>query len=184
MDQFALKEQWAANIIRKRVLSDMLPLIGRFNPVEHWRGSELIAKYDVLNDITNEGKNKIFNVMFNTDTQIANSSWYIGLISASGFSALAPTDTMASHAGWTELTNYTQANRPAWGSVTSTAQSVTNSTPAQFDLNATATAKGLFVVSNNTKGGTSGVLWTTAQFSSDIPVVNGDQLKTTYTVNA
>ena len=122
--------------------------------------------------------------MFNDAAAIANNSWYIGLINLTSFSAIAAADTMASHAGWVELTAYTQSNRVAWGSVTSTAQSVTNSTPATFDMNATNTVKGIFVCSNNTKGGTSGTIWSASQFSSDVPVVNGDQLKITYTCNA
>jgi hypothetical protein len=51
-------------------------------------------------------------------------------------------------------------------------------------MNASGTVKGIFITSNNTKSGTSGKLWSTALFSADVPVVNGDQLKITYTLNA
>ncbi|MEK6884223.1 MAG: hypothetical protein AABY22_31625, partial [Nanoarchaeota archaeon] len=94
----------------------------------------------------------------------------------------------ASHAGWTEFTAYTQATRVAWGPGTAAAQSVTNATPAQFDINASGTVKGVFIVNNNTKGDSTSdavrKLWATALFSADVPVVNGDQLKITYTVSA
>jgi len=171
------------NMIRNRKLDVDLALRGRFQ-FEHYRDGKLFNIYDILNDIVNEGKNKIFNTMFNDSTPVANASWCIGLISATGFSALAATDTMASHPGWTEFTSFTQANRVAWGSGNSVAQQATNATPATFNINAAGTLKGGFVVSNNTKGGTSGILWATAQFSSDIPVTNGDEMKITYTVNA
>jgi hypothetical protein len=141
-----------------------------------------LADHIAYNDITNEGKNTIFDVMFNTGTQI--TTWYIGLISITGFSALAATDVMNSHAGWTEFTNYSQANRVTWGSGASSAQTVTNGTPAQFDMTATGTVKGIFIVSNNTKSGTTGKLWSTALFTADVPVVNTDQLKVTYSLNA
>lgn len=142
----------------------------------------LIGKYKCYNGVTNVGKNYLLNVGFNDLTQIANSAWCIGLIDNASFSALAAADTMASHAGWVESQDYTQSTRVAWGSGTSTAQSTTNGTPAQFDINATKTINGIFVTSNNTKGGTTGTLWSSGSFTSTVPVVSGDQLKVSYTV--
>lgn len=152
--------------------------------LEHVRGGKVIGTQDFPNDITNQGKNSLFEIMFHDGTQIASSSWFIGLISSSSYSALAAGDTMSSHSGWTELTGYTQSTRVAWGPGAAASQSITNASPATFDINATATAKGIFVVSNSTKGGTTGTLWSTALFSADVPVANGDQLRVTYTVSA
>lgn len=163
--------------------ADRLNLRGTYY-IEHYRNGQLLKKYEIKNDITNVGKNYIFDVMFNDGTQIANNSWFIGLINLTSFSALAATDTMSSHSGWVEFTSYTQANRVAWGSGAAASQSVTNATPATFDMNATGTVKGIFITSSNTKSGTTGTLWSTALFSADVPVVNGDQLKITYTLNA
>jgi hypothetical protein len=157
---------------------------GKFHVELLDRFGRLKARYEMPNGITNEGKNKILNVMFNDGVQIANSSWYIGLIDNSGFSTLADTDVMSSHAGWNEFTSYSEANRVAWGSGTASVQSTTNATPATFNVSGSGTVKGVLVVSNNTKGGTSGTLWATALFSADVPVSNGDQLKVTYTVSA
>lgn len=137
------------------------------------------------NDITNEGKLELFDIMFSDGTQIAASSWFIGFISLAGYSALAAADVMNSHGGWTEFTGYSQATRVAWGPGTPASNSITNASPATFDINASGTVKGVFVTSQSTKGGTTGKLWATALFSSgDVPVVNGDQLKITYTVSA
>lgn len=156
------------------------------NPIrmEQWRKGQLIKVLDAYNDIVNVGKNYIFNVMFNNGTQIANNSWFIGLISLTSFTALAAADTMSSHSGWTEFTGYSQANRVAWGSQTATAQSTSNTTPAQFDITSSGTVKGVFITSNSTISGTTGTLWATALFGADVPVTNGDQLKITYTVSA
>ena len=156
---------------------------GRF-VVEHYRKGVLLDTYEFPNDVTNEGKNTWLDVMFNGGTQIPNNSWYIALINNSGFSALAAADTMASHAGWAEATGYSQSTRVAWGSGAAASQSVTNASPAVFDMNATATIYGIFVTSGSAKSGTSGKLWATAGFTSPVPVVNGDQLKVTYTVNS
>jgi hypothetical protein len=153
--------------------------------VEHFDSEgTLKGKYEFNNDIVNVGKNDILGTYFSGATQTASANWVIGLISNSGYSALAAADTMASHAGWTEFTGYSQANRVAWGPGSASSQSVTNSTPATFDMNASGTVKGVFVTNNNTKSGTTGTLWATALFASDVPVTNGDQLKVTYTVNA
>lgn len=166
---------------RSRGLESLFTPKGKFH-VEHIRNGKLLATYDFPNGITNEGKNTIFDVMFNTGTQI--TTWYIGLISLSGYSALADADTLASHAGWTEFTGYSQANRVTWGSGASASQVVTNATPATFSMNATGTVKGIFIASNNTKGGTTGKLWATALFTADVPVLSGDELKITYTLNS
>jgi hypothetical protein len=184
MDFFSMSHEAVPAVSRGRRLDDQkFQMFGR-HYVEHWRNGLLIAEYDVHNDITNEGKNTIFDVMFSDLTPIAAASWYIGLISLTGFSALAAADTMSSHAGWTEFTTYSQANRVGWGPGNPASQSITNATPATFDMTGSGTVKGIFVTSNNTKGGTSGILWSTALFSADVPVVNGDQLKITYTINA
>lgn len=167
----------------QRQTLDRLLLRGKFK-VEHVRDGVVLDTYDFNNDITNEGKNTLFDVMFASGTQIGSSSWFIGLISNSGYSALAAGDTMASHAGWTEATGYTQSTRVAWGPGSAASQSITNASPATFDINATATIKGIFVTSNSTKGGTTGKLWSTALFSADVPVTSGDQLRVTYTVSA
>jgi hypothetical protein len=167
----------------QRQTLDRLLLAGKFK-VEHVRDGQVIDTYDFNNDITNEGKNTLFDVMFASGTQIGSASWFIGLISNSGYSALAAGDTMASHSGWTEATGYTQSTRVAWGPGSAASQSITNASPATFDINATATIKGIFVTSNSTKSGTTGKLWSTALFSADVPVTSGDQLRVTYTVSA
>ncbi len=159
------------------------------NPIrcDHYRRRKsgtlkLIGKYEGKNGITNLGRNLLLNVMFNDVTAIANASWFIGLIDNASFSTLAAADVMGSHAGWIENQDYTESTRVAWGSGTSTAQSTTNASPAQFDMNATKTINGIFVTSVGTKGGSTGSLWSTASFSSTVPVVSSDQLKITYTI--
>lgn len=183
MHNIRFRDLASAKVTRRRGGDDKFEMHGR-HYVEHFREGLLLAKYDVFNDITNEGKNLIFDIMFHDQTQIAAASWYIGLISISGFSALAASDTMASHSGWTEFTTYSQSTRVAWGQGSPSSQSITNASPATFDITGSGTVKGIFVTSNSTKGGTTGKLWSGALFLADVPVVNGDQLKITYTINA
>lgn len=164
--------------------------------VDHYRKGKRIGSYRFKNGITNQGKNKLLDVMFHADTQI--TAWFLGLIDNSGFSALAAADTYASHAGWAEFDDYTDdansdsaVTRPAWTEGAASGQSITNSSVIVFDITATGTVKGVFVVGggsapstkNDTAGG--GTLWSTALFSGgDVPVLNGDALRVTYTVSA
>ncbi len=157
------------------------------NPIcmEHWRGGKLLGKYLTKNDITNEGVNTLFNVMFNSASQI--TSWFIGFIDNSGFSALAAGDVMNSHSGWTEFIAYSQSTRVAWGvgTASSGVRTVTNASASVFNINGGGgTVYGIFITSNSTKSGTTGKLWATAAFASPVPVSSGDQLNITYTTSA
>lgn len=115
------------------------------------------------------------------------AAWYIGLYGAAASNDPAASDTMSSHAGWTEVTAYSQATRPAcsFGAATTADPSViTNSSSvAVFSINGTTTVGGAFLTSNSTKGGTTGVLFSAADFQSpgDRAVVSGDTLNVTYT---
>lgn len=180
---FRPKQQVRCQLNRVIPNSHRLPLSGKFK-VELQRVGALVKTFEFNNDIVNQGKNDLFDTFFHDATPVASSSWFIGLISSVSYSALAAADTMASHAGWTEFTSYTQATRVAWGPGAAASQSITNSSPATFDINASGTVKGVFVCTNSTKSGTSGRLWATALFGADVPVVNTDQLRITYSVSA
>ena len=115
------------------------------------------------------------------------AAWYIGLYGAGASNTPAAGDTMASHAGWAEDVNYSEATRPActFGTATTADPSViTNSAaPAAFSINASTTIGGAFLTSNNAKSGTTGILFSASDFSSpgDRSVVSGDSINVTYT---
>ena len=117
------------------------------------------------------------------------ATWYIGLYGSGSTNNPAASDTMSSHAGWTEQTGYSQATRPACSFATPTTANpsvATNSaSPAVFSINATATIGGAFLTSNNTKGGSTGTLYSASDFTSpgDRSVVSGDTLNVTYTLS-
>jgi len=115
------------------------------------------------------------------------AAWYIGLYGAASSNNPAASDTASSHAGWTEIVPYSNATRPAatFGTATTANPSVqTNSaSPAAFTINATATVGGAFLISNSTKSGTTGILFSASDFAApgDRVVASGDTLNVTYT---
>jgi hypothetical protein len=115
------------------------------------------------------------------------AAWYLGVYGAGASSTPAAGDTMSSHAGWAEVTGYSESTRPAcvFGTPTTANPSVaTNSSSvAVFSINASNTIGGSFLTSNSTKGGTTGTLFSAVDFSSpgDRAVVSGDELRLTYT---
>lgn len=179
-DGLRFNEAIGFNVNRKRDFEDNLNFKGRFPKVQHIRDGKVIAEYDFPNAVTNAGKDYILNAGFNGGTQV--TGWVIGLLDNTSFSALAATDTMASHAGWIEFQGYSQANRVPWGQSASSGQSVSNGTPATFNITAVGTVAGIFVVSQNTKGGTIGTLWTEGLFPAPVPVAIGDAFTITYQV--
>jgi hypothetical protein len=139
------------------------------------------GRYDIPNGITNQGKNYIMNAGFASGAIIALGSWFLGLIDGTGTPTLAPGDVMGGHSGWNEFSSYA-GNRPAWGQATSTAQSLTNATPASYTISAAGTLFGLFIVSVNTGGTGSDILWSTAAFTLPVPVAIADLMKASYTL--
>jgi len=163
---------------------ERLALAGVFDVVcvgadgrEKWRDQ-------ARNMITDVALNNILDVYFHGTA--ATTTWYVGLIHSTNYAAgPAAGDTMASHAGWEEGTEYSESTRQEWQEGAASSQQITNATSADFSINATATMKGLFLTSSSTKGGTSGTLWSSVLFSGgDQAVGNGDVLKVTYTVTA
>ena len=115
-----------------------------------------------------------------------SATWYLGLVDNSPSPSYAAGDTMSSHAGWSENTDYTQTNRPTvtFGSATVADPSVINNSGAVdvFTMNASVTIAGAFLTSDNTKSGTSGILFSASTFQSPgaRTVVSGDTLNVTY----
>jgi len=115
------------------------------------------------------------------------AAWYIGIYGPAASNNPSSTDTMASHAGWTEVTAYSNATRPAavFGAATTADPSViaNSASPAQFLVNASANVGGAFLTTGDGKGGSSGTLFSASDFAApgDRTVQNGDVLSITYT---
>lgn len=134
------------------------------------------------NLVVNVGLQDINNKYFTGTTYTA--AWYIGLVNATA--TYAAGDTAALHGGWTENTSYSQAARPtlSFGASTLANPSVITASAATFSMNATATIGGAFVISNSTKGGTTGILFSEGNFvGGSKTVASGDTLNVTYSLS-
>jgi len=162
--------------------ADVLEIIGTFH-TEHRRNGKLIRTDVIKNMIVNVGKNYILQTAFTDGTQTASNSFFIGWINNSGYTGTAATDTMASHGGWTEWTNYSSSTRIAWLPVAG-AQLVGNAaTPLSFVMSSAGTLQGIFLTTNSTKGGTTGNLISTALYTTPNTVAVNDDIRTVYVYN-
>jgi hypothetical protein len=114
------------------------------------------------------------------------ASFFLGLVTGPGSSTTyAAADTLASHVGWTEFTNYSGSRKAVtFGTATTADPSVisNSASPSQFSITgAGGTVAGAFLCT--VASGTSGVLFSEADFQSpgDRVVVSGDTLNVTYT---
>ena len=186
-DKVKSQDVAASSLIAGGSASDSASAKGVYKVQCHDAQGNLKWEAEAPNLVVNGGLQDMNSKYFTGSSYTA--AWYLGLYGAAASNNPAAGDTMSSHAGWTEVTAYSQATRPAcsFGTPTTANPSVaTNSaSPATFSINATTTVGGAFLTTSNTKGGTTGTLYSAADFSSpgDRSVVSGDTLSVTYTLS-
>lgn len=133
------------------------------------------------NLVTTAGLNDSLTNEFKASAYTA--AWFVGLTGSSP--TFAAGDTMASHAGWTEGTAFSNASRPALTLGAVAAGSVDNSaSKAVFNINGTATMGGAFVTTGSAISGSIGVLYGEGSFAANRAVLSGDTLNVTVTLTA
>lgn len=149
-------------------------------------GADGVLKWEdsMHNLVVNEGLQDMNTQYFKGSTYSA--AFYLGLITGPGSgTSYSATDTLATHGGWTEFTNYSGSRKAVtFGSATSADPSVidNSASPASFTITGGGgTVAGAFLCT--VSSGTSGVLFSEADFQSpgDRVVVAGDVLNVTYT---
>lgn len=134
----------------------------------------------IENLVVNTGLDHLLDVTLSGGSQ--DTSWFIGL--TDGTPTVAAGDTLASHAGWTEVEAYDEATREAFVDGGVSGQSVDNSaSPAEFTIDTNATTiGGAFLAADGTKGGTTGILYSVGAFTGgDKSADDGDTLEVTAT---
>lgn len=135
------------------------------------------------NLVVNEGLQDMNNKYFAGSTYTADL--HLGLITGPGAgNSYSAGDTLATHAGWTEFTNYSGSRKQAIFGTASLADPsvISNSgSPAVFTITSTGgVVGGAFLCT--VASGTSGILFSESNFQApgDRTVVSGDVLNVTY----
>lgn len=126
------------------------------------------------NGWTTVGFTHMLNTEFNEGTPIA--TWYIGLINNSPSPTLSAADTMASHAGWVELTSYDEATRQEWAEDAAAGGVIASTTVAIFTISATVSLYGSFLTSVSTKGDNTGTLMATGALGNGVQPLEDDDI--------
>ncbi len=145
--------------------------------VEAYRDGELLFKDRISNLVVNEGLQKALDDTLLNGTQ--NASWYVGLLDSS---TPAATWTMTD-AGGNEVSAYA-GTRPAWVGVRTSQTASNTASKAQFVVDSDSTdIYGAFLCTNNTKGGTTGTLFSAGLFTSArTGLMTDDEVFVTYEV--
>lgn len=155
------------------------------------QGSGLLAKvlgplkweHEFANIVTNVGLNDALDKYLKGSSY--TGAFFVGL--TDGTPTVNAADTMASHAGWAEVTAYSEGTRPALTLGTVASQSVSNTaSKASFSINADSTTiGGAFLATASGKGETASILYSVAAFQAgDKGLDNGDTLNVTVTCTA
>lgn len=176
--------RFGAEIARVAGVKSKIP-IGTWWEFEHYRDGKLIDRWEQKNVTTEEGLNKILDVVFHGGATIA--TWYIGLFEDD----YAPNegDTYAVP-GFTESTTYDEVNRVEFEEAAASGGSISNSAnKATFTINDTATIYGAFLCGGGSSASTKedtaggGILMASSKFALPKDVVDDDILMVACSIN-
>lgn len=172
-------------LVPEHLMSGQVVAVGEYIH-RHNRGGVKGPWVTDRNVVTNEWFNHVLEVAFRSGTQLA--SWYMTLYGA-GFTP-ADSETAASFgASGAELTSetdgYTSVTRPAWspdaasgGQLDNTGSVVTFTFASPDDVDVV----GIAILSDNTKGGSSGVLASATNLASTRTFLDADTYDVVYRI--
>jgi hypothetical protein len=151
--------------------------------MECWRQGQLAWAEDFDNIVVTVGKNILLDSTFKTG--VTSPTWFVGLVDGGSAPTYAAGDTMASHAGWTEFTSYSEGTRSAYVSDAAISGGIMQNQvqKASFTISGNGTLAGGFMVNNSTKGGSTGTLFGEANFGAgNRAVLTNDVVLVTVTI--
>jgi hypothetical protein len=174
----------AAGLVAKTGFNEKIQAGGVFHVQCLDKDGNLKWEDQMHNLVVNEGLQDMNTEYFKGSAYTA--AFFLGLVTGPGSgTTYAAADTLASHAGWTEYTDYSGSRKAVtFGTATTADPSVisNSASPASFVISGGGgVVAGAFLCT--VTSGTSGVLFSEADFQSpgDRTVVAGDTLNVTYT---
>jgi len=142
-------------------------------------------KWKTLADnlVTNGGLEFVLGILFADSSTVG--TWYLGL--TDGTPTVDAADTIASHAGWSEVVNYDELVRQEFVDVRSDRNVTNSASKAVFTMSSTVTVGGAFLAASPNKGSatSSVVLLCAAAFTEgDRSLVDGDTVNAQYDFSA
>ena len=172
-------DQMGTIVLRNSDMTERSPLHGWYDAKCYGEDGRLKWADQAPNIVTTVGANDLLDKYWDL-TQPTTK--YMGLV-ASSSGSFSTADTMASHAGWTESTIYTDGSRrvPSWSAAS--AKSKVVSAAVAFSIGSSGIIGGAFMVSTSSAiGSTLGTLYSAGAFTGGPKVVSsGDTLNVTYT---
>jgi hypothetical protein len=146
------------------------------------RKGEVIDEFECTNLVVNQGLNYLLGAALGNQSVI--TTWYLGLFSGN-YTVVSGDTASVIAANATEVTAYSGGARPTWSPAAPSSQAITNAaSQATFTFTGSVTVYGAFLISSATLSGTSGTLFSGAQFGSPKSVVSTDVLQLTYSFTA
>ena len=145
------------------------------------------------------GKELMFDTLLSTSGTYTTVGPFLGLVGGATPTFGTGSDTMTSHAGWTEFVNYTVSGSAVRGTAVFSAATSAGSTPTNVTTctaspitytitGAGGTVSGCFLVTGtgavNTQSSTAGVLYSAGAFAVAKVTTVGDTVAVTYSTTA
>jgi hypothetical protein len=145
------------------------------------------------------GKQLLLDTLLRTSGTYTTVGPFLGLISGASPTFGTGSDTMTSHAGWTEFTNYTVGGSAVRGTAVFAASTSTGTTPSNVTTSAATaitytitgaggTVGGCFLVTGSgavsTQSNTGGTLYSAGAFATAKITTAGDTVSVTYSTTA
>jgi len=173
-------------------------MTGKYHVVCRDKDGNFKWEEEFENQVDQVGKILMLTALLQTTTTLVGP--FLGLVSGSG-NTFSPTDTMASHAGWTEFVNYTVGGSAVRGTAVFSTPTGNNSTTSGSNIvtasaaaitytitGAGGTVGGCFLVTgssaSSTQGNTSGTLYSSGAFGTAKITTAGDTVSVTYSTTA
>lgn len=179
--------------------SETVGIEGAYHVECHDSNGNLKWVEDLPNLVNAVGKELMLNTLLSTSGTYTTVGPFLGLIGTTSPTFGTGTDTMTSHAGWTEFTNYTVGGSAVRGTAVFGASTSTGSTPANVTtcsasaITYTITGgggnvTGCFLVTgsgaSSTQSNTGGVLYSAGAFATAKITTAGDTVSVTYSTTA